>query len=674
VVKICLNNIQSRRDRDLELEFEAFQNGGTAVIHPVISASLQDKLDCFRNNIPSKIALEDTPRGKIMATLLGRPTVQGIRMKEEDEDDTTDDLRPDEASIHPSIKELNRRQRATAKLFIKLGGLVHQQAPPGTGKTRVAAAIINSMMEILRDAKFLVIACANIPVTKLVEETSEVCGKDRLEEVGEMALFSGIAKDKYAEQIKEIGVHTLKSKVDSEEFQNKLTDNLKKGVLKYLENCEKIPRMTCEREIGKLYNKIEDPRIRYMTAALAANMLEGEGNIMDSEILIVDESTQIQWAVLVYLVSKLPGLKALLLTGDKYQLGVHLQDLPELFREGFGLESVIGQVEISPGTNYTFLTKMYRSHPFLVELISYASYELHKQKLIAARSAEHRSLLTQSNFLLPVQDCPVGLINAYGAHRPDPKSDSLTDDLQTAMALNLVQALINNFGQEFSKRIVVLCMYTYQQEELEEKLSPYGVRSLTVDAYQAQESDVTIIVTTRSRNASASEGKGTNMKFFEEDRRATVALSRAKHALFLIGDLVAISQGQVWKRFIEKALTRTWAVRGQYVTDLLNRTLRRLPSGMLQGKHGEAKDNQFASEWQQQMKQPSTSSGSQTSHFQIKPNEFPSLQGTSQSGANAQQGRDAGSNRRGRGRMGPNGRWLNYGGNPRTQQTGGRRK
>ena len=84
-----------------------------------------------------------------------------------------------------------------------------------------------------------------------------------------------------------------------------------------------------------------------------------------------------------------------------------------------------------------------------------------------------------------------------------------------------------------------------------------------------------IVVTTRSKFAERGSGKSDSMMFFKNNERATVALSRAKHAVFLIGDLVSISEGPIWKRFIEKTITRTRVVRAEYVSGLLGGTLER---------------------------------------------------------------------------------------------------
>ncbi|KAL3073902.1 hypothetical protein niasHT_035990 [Heterodera trifolii] len=689
-IVIVLNNIQERKNVDIARKVDEFIQGGTVVIHPVPATAVEDRLFCFRCNVPSIIADEDSPRGRIMAVLLGRPAIEGIRMEKESVDDSTDSWMEEEGPLHPAILALNSRQRVTARLMLG-GGLIQQQAPPGTGKTKVAAAIIKAMMDSNPGFRIVVMACANIPVAKLVQEAEGTCAENDLDGARAIALFSGFARCKYTDQIREVRRHTLPNKVNSEEFVKQLSPNVQKQVKEYLAHCEKNPRLAPERAIGKVFNSCMAPKIVFSTAVMAANLLHGEGNITDADVLLFDESTQAQWAVVVHLVARMPQLKAFLLTGDRHQLGVHLQELPDIFHSGYGLESVILQAEASVGTNYTFLTKMYRSHPFLAKLISYASYELHNEQLIPARSAEERSLITGSGFLMPVQECPVGLINAFSSFRVDPKSDSLTDDHQTEVASFLVQALLEHFGNDFSSRIIVLCMYTYQTSEIERKLKHCGVRALTVDAYQAQECDVIIIVTTRSKYSEMGSGRTDNMHFFEDDQRATVALSRARHAVFIIGDLVSISAGQVWKRFIEMAITRTSVVRAEYVLALLGRTLVRSSTCLFDSaKRESVEDEGFLESWalkhglrldrtnafgQQQSQQPRAPS------FQFQNRHFPALQTTGpsdQAGPSGSGGQQRGAPTlapqygRGQGRRGPDNQWMHYGGNPKRQK-GGRR-
>ncbi|CAK5046254.1 unnamed protein product [Meloidogyne enterolobii] len=676
-VVIILNNIdQGRKNKEIGKELNKFLEGGLVVIHPTLPLVVEDRVRCFRCNFPSTMAVENSPRGHIMATLLGRPIGEGVKMVMDDVNDQADQAGDDE-EFHPVIQTLNGRQRVTARLLMT-GGLVHQQAPPGTGKTKVAAAIVKAWRDLRPEGQIAVMACSNIPVVKLVQETAETCGEEELEDMQSLALFSAMAKEKYNEQIRDVERHTLINKISNEAFRSKLQQPQKKEVDEYRENYLNNPRVSQERKIGRLYKSFERPNITFSTASMATFFLEGEGNIVDTELLLFDESTQAQWAVVVHLVACLPKLRAILLTGDRHQLGVYLAELPEVFWQGFGLESVIKQVEISPGANYTFLTKMYRSHPFLVQLISYASYELFDERLIPSRSEEERSLLTSSEFLLPIQSCPVGLINAYSSFRTDSKSDSLTDDHQTEVAEFLVQALLHHFGPQFSKSIVVLCMYTYQTTQIASRVRELGVRTLTVDSYQAQECDVTIIVTTRSRYAEHGSGKSDNMHFFKNNERATVALSRARHAIFLIGDLVSISEGPIWKRFLEKAITRTRVVKSEYVSGLLDGTLERSStSDDLYDKslRGTVEDKGFLGEWalkhglrpdRMDLPAPPEEPTRPTFRFQ----HFPALNeaGPSGSGTSGNSRSPARREDRGRGRRGADGQWLNYAGNPKRQR------
>lgn len=55
----------------------------------------------------------------------------------------------------------------------------------------------------------------------------------------------------------------------------------------------------------------------------------------------------------------------------------------------------------------------------------------------------------------------------------------------------------------------------------------------------------------------------------DESERAVVALSRARHGLTIIGDLTVLRLGEVWRRFIDHALTRTRSVDGTYAGMLL---------------------------------------------------------------------------------------------------------
>uniref|UniRef100_A0A183BN76 DUF1768 domain-containing protein n=1 Tax=Globodera pallida TaxID=36090 RepID=A0A183BN76_GLOPA len=89
-------------------------------------------------------------------------------------------------------------------------------------------------------------------------------------------------------------------------------------------------------------------------------------------------------------------------------------------------------------------------HPLLVDAVSYAAYEQNDERLEAGRTAEERSLLTASQFPLPIQSCPITLLNIVGTCRQDNLSHSLTNDQQTASAVQAsetTQAVGNEYFQ-----------------------------------------------------------------------------------------------------------------------------------------------------------------------------------------------------------------------------------
>ena len=96
-------------------------------------------------------------------------------------------------------------------------------------------------------------------------------------------------------------------------------------------------------------------------------------------------------------------------------------------------------------------------------------------------------------------------------------------------------------------QITVLTGYSGQLSEMK-RLMPKtvfeGVRATTVDNFQGEENDVILLSLVRS-NTSGSIG------FLGTDNRVNVALSRAKHGLFVIGNFVLLEEkSRLWKKIV----------------------------------------------------------------------------------------------------------------------------
>jgi hypothetical protein len=446
-----------------------------------------------------------------------------------------------------------------------------------------------------------------------------------------------------------------------EAFMEGLENSEKRIVQRYLDDhAQGKHKMLNERKIARIFLKHQRKRIVLSSASIAEDLLDV---LEDTNVLIFDEATQASFAQIVHLLCFMPHIHSIIFAGDRRQLGVHLKDLPEVFQAGFGLESIIEQLESSPGVTKIFLKNSYRFHPFMAHAISAAAYEPFNENILAATPANLRASLINSQLLLPCQECPVVLIHSFSRNRRSPMSESVTDDHQSEIALFLARALINKGFAP--KQITVLNMYSYQQEELEQILEPTNVQSVTVDGFQAQENEIVILITSKSRNGPR-RGMDNAMNFFKENRRATVALSRAKAGLFLVGDLVAISEGDVWSRFIQRAITRTKPVTGDYAREAVNNTLNRLPSGALVGSTGPLIHQTFNNDWRAYHGQSNALQEMVEFRYGSR-NDWPVV---GEHSGGPMRGRDNANvdEQRGRGRFGARGRYIHYGGNVRTNQ------
>nr|CAD2123474.1 unnamed protein product [Meloidogyne enterolobii] len=474
-------------------------------------------------------------------------------------------------------QQLNDQQQETIENWLNEGaGRVHfQQAPPGTGKTRVAAACIAAIVHQNPDCAVLATSGSNLPVSKLTEEAART-----LPDQDMIAFFSGMAKVRYSEHIALLENHLLATKINKEGYQNKLEPGQARDVKIYLEKIEKHPKQAAERKVGAVLQKTEFRNVVFATIHMALSI---PGAHVTTTHLVVDEVTQVSFTSMVHLLCQMPNVASVLLTGDRRQIGTHLNDLPDLIHEGFGLESLTTQIQHCPRISTTTLIYCYRAHPTLVECFDYASYRQHNERVIPAIAATERRGLTDLGINLPVSDIPLILLNICGHTEIDPASFSIENPEQTIAARKIVEA----FEKRDPGGTVVICLYSFQAERLKQSLKEVGlnVPIHTTDAFQAQEKKLIVLVTTRTNSTEAPAGNLTSA-FLKDSGRATVSISRAQHGMVVIADFSAISEGEVWRRFIEEASRHTPIVGEKYLDLMEIENPSRGAGGVLQDKRG----------------------------------------------------------------------------------------
>uniref|UniRef100_K3Y587 DNA2/NAM7 helicase-like C-terminal domain-containing protein n=1 Tax=Setaria italica TaxID=4555 RepID=K3Y587_SETIT len=243
-------------------------------------------------------------------------------------------------------------------------------------------------------------------------------------------------------------------------------------------------------------------------------------------LLIVDEAAQLkECEILIPL--QLPGLKQAVFIGDEYQLPAlvksKISDNTNFGRSVFERLDMFGS---SSGYSKHLLNVQYRMHP---EISKFPVATFYDGKISDGPNVTHKNY-----------------------------SKSLKNTIEAAAVGRIVQRLFKESVSTGSKASVgVVSPYNAQVRAIQEKLGKtysrydgFSVKVKSVDGFQGAEVDIIIIPTVRS-NGAGSVGFVTNLQ------RTNVALTRAKHCLWIVGNGTTLSSSSsVWQKIIKDAQDR----------------------------------------------------------------------------------------------------------------------
>ena len=160
----------------------------------------------------------------------------------------------------------------------------------------------------------------------------------------------------------------------------------------------------------------------------------------------------------------------------------------------------------------------------------------------------HSTIL--NNFLLFSQALTILNLNSSEQR----SGTSLSNTAEARLALDLFLTLNRVTGNELGKfRVAVITPYSQQLSTLRNMFKntegTSKVELNTVDAFQGREADIVIFSCVRAVRAGGSSGIG----FLSDVRRMNVALTRAKHFLFVIGRCDSITSNPYWRELIVHA-------------------------------------------------------------------------------------------------------------------------
>ena len=265
--------------------------------------------------------------------------------------------------------------------------------------------------------------------------------------------------------------------------------------------------------------------------------------------ILLDEASQCDLISSLDLITKLANNGTLILIGDPHQLSP-----VSLIGGDVGLFSQWTALDIQQGAHLTCprytLYQVYRSSPAMLGFVNENIYK----GLLLSSIPNHTPLLTQLLTLLdrPLQRLPIIFydLDCFA----DKLGKSWYNTHECKAALNLLFTLLPAFNYDPSKfRIISYygaqvshlrrLIYNYQTVSLPVPVSFEELHIDTVDSSQGSQAEVVILSTVRGSNC---QGIG----FVNDARRLTVALTRAKTLLIILGNHKVLTTDQLWARLL----------------------------------------------------------------------------------------------------------------------------
>ncbi|KAG5240587.1 P-loop containing nucleoside triphosphate hydrolases superfamily [Salix suchowensis] len=253
--------------------------------------------------------------------------------------------------------------------------------------------------------------------------------------------------------------------------------------------------------------------------------------------LVVDEAAQLKECEST-IPLQLPGIRHAILIGDECQLPAMVES-NVCDKAGFG-RSLFERLS-SLGHSKHLLDMQYRMHP---AISCFPNSEFYFNQILDAPNVKRKSY--KKHYIPGPMFGPYSFINVIGGREElDDVGHSRKNMVEVAIVLKLLRGLYKAWsGQKV--RVGVISPYTAQVVAIQEKL----VKVSSIDGFQGGEEDIIIISTVRSNRGGA-------IGFMSDPRRINVALTRARHCLWILGNERTLSNSEsIWEKLVHDAKER----------------------------------------------------------------------------------------------------------------------
>mmetsp|Transcript_2130 Transcript_2130/g.2873 ORF Transcript_2130/g.2873 Transcript_2130/m.2873 type:complete len:296 (-) Transcript_2130:126-1013(-) len=252
------------------------------------------------------------------------------------------------------------------------------------------------------------------------------------------------------------------------------------------------------------------------------------------------------------------------LVGDPNQLPVMTfsQDAPRCNAD----RSLFNRLQ-SNGWPVSMLRIQYRMHPAIV---SFPSKTFYNSSLLTCEKVKtRRPALWHEHIAFP----PYLVWNKNGDNMSRGPNGGISNNAEANFVVKLLQTFFDHFGNVMRNiDIGVISFYNDQISRIKNKLrdrsfvkrmnsNNVSIQVSTVDGFQGSEKDIIILSCVRSPWTGKNNSK-VNIGFLKDFRRVNVALTRAKHSLWVVANCDTLQQDALWNDLIRDAHSRNLIAQG----------------------------------------------------------------------------------------------------------------
>ncbi len=420
-------------------------------------------------------------------------------------------------------KSLNAAQQNAVGACMQTDDIVIIHGPPGTGKTTTLVELVQQLVQTGK--KVLVSAPSNTAVDNIAMRLAAV----------QVPFLRAGNNVKVRE---ELIPYTIEWHIENSNLKKTIknmriqSEQLRKMATQYKRNFGKDERdqrklllqevKNIRKKIRRLQQDFERTSFDKHPVVLATpiGLHDCEFQQKEYDSLILDEAGQclepLTWTVV-------PFAKQLVLAGDPYQLP----------------PTVISEYAQRKGLNISLLERVV-SNNFPVHLLD-TQYRM--ESVIAEFSNRYfyKGLLKSNHSDSDNQH--IFFYDSAGAYYSE-QEDEITSSLYNDEELLFVQRLITHDNLD-PKQTVFITPYNGQLYKAKEQLQYLGLQRLsTIDSFQGQEAHTIILSLVRSNN-------NQQIGFLKDYRRVNVAMTRAQHKLYIIGDSITIGADAFYNQMIQ---------------------------------------------------------------------------------------------------------------------------